>query len=87
MNTEILSRVIVFVLVAFLAALLSRRMVAPRQGWVWVVWLVLLVIAPYVGVSAKLIDIQGLAIHFNNVYQGFIFGLLTGWLLKKQTIT
>jgi hypothetical protein len=83
MNVEIFSRIIVFVLIAFLAVILSNRIAAPRQGWHWVTWLALMVIAAYIGVSAKLIDVPGFTIHFNDVFQAFIFGLLAGWLSKK----
>jgi hypothetical protein len=83
MNAVTLTRIVVFVLLAILAFLLSRRIAAPRQRWLWVTWLVILVIAPYIGVSAKLIDVPGFSIHFNDALQGFIFGLLAGWLLNK----
>jgi H+/gluconate symporter-like permease len=84
MTAEIMFRIVVFALVAFLATQLARRMAAPKLGWVWVVWLSALVVAAYIGPNIKLIAFSGSAIQLNDILQGFVFGLLAGWLIKKK---
>jgi hypothetical protein len=83
MNAEIMFRIVVFALIAFLATLLARRLAAPKPGWVWVVCLAALVVAAYIGANVKLIAFSGFAIQLNDILQGFVFGLLAGWLVKK----
>jgi hypothetical protein len=84
MNAETMFRIVVFALVAFLTILLTRRLEAPRQGWVWVVWLAALVVVAYIGPGVRLIAFSGFAIQLNDILQGFVFGLLAGWMIKKK---
>lgn len=72
-----------FAIFAALGFFVARFLPAPRPWWVPVAALALLVIAPYIGVSARLIDIGGLVIYFNVALQGFLFGVLAKWLSKK----
>ena len=82
MDAQTMTNIVNFALFAFVGVLLSRRVPAPRR-WGWVVGLLALVIAPYIGVSARLIDISGLVFFFNIALQGFVFGVLAGWLRSK----
>jgi hypothetical protein len=84
MNAEMMFRIVIFALVAFLATLVARRLAAPKPGWLWVVWLAVLVIVGYIGTNVKLIAFSGFAIQLNDILQGFVFGILAGWLFKKK---
>jgi hypothetical protein len=82
MDAQMMVNVVVFVLFAMLGVWLTRRFPTPRSQWVKAFWLVLLVIAPYIGPSTRLIDIA-YVVYFNFVLQGVIFGLIVGWWVNK----
>jgi hypothetical protein len=86
MNAEIMFRIVGFCMCAFIGVLLARKLSAPKSRWVWVAWLVLLVVAPYIGVSAWLVSFPAFTLYFNDAMQGFVFGLLAEWLYKNFTI-
>ena len=84
MNADVMFRIVVFGLAAFLAVLVTRRVSPPKPSWIWWVLLVVLVVAPYIGTNVKLVAFSGFAIRLNDIIQGFVFGLLAGWLSRKR---
>jgi hypothetical protein len=86
MTAEVMFRIVGFCICAFIGVLLARRLSAPKNRWVWVAWLVLLVAAPYIGVSTRLVSFPAFTLYFNDAMQGFVFGLLAEWLYKSFTI-
>jgi len=81
MDAQMMVNIVVFVLFAWLGLWLTSRLPVPRNRWVKVLWLALLVIAPTIGVSARLIDIA-YVVYFNVVLAGIVFGLVAGWWAK-----
>jgi hypothetical protein len=84
MDAQMMFNIVNFCLLAFLGGWLTRRISAPKNQWGWVFWLVMLVIAPYIGVSAKLVALSGYVLYFNIALQGLVFGLLEGWLTQTR---
>jgi hypothetical protein len=82
MDAQMMVNIVVFALFAMLGTWLARRFPAPRNQWIKLFWLVLLVMAAYIGTSIRLIDIANV-VYFNYVLQGVIFGLVAGWWTKK----
>jgi len=82
MDAQMMVNIVVFVLCALLGTWIAGRVPTPRNRWIKFFWLVLLVIAPAIGASTRLIDIA-YVVYFNVVLQGLIFGLLAGWWAKE----
>lgn len=82
MNPQTMVDVVVFALLALLGMWLARRIRAPRNRWVKIGLLVLLVIAPALGADIRLIDLLA-TVYLNVVLQGLVFGLVAGWWARK----
>jgi hypothetical protein len=83
---ESIFRIIVFLLLAIIGFLLAKKMPEPKRGFAWVICLGILVIAGNIGVNTRLIDISGFTLFLNNSLQGFVFGILSGWLMKRYLL-
>ena len=82
MNAQTMVDVVVFALVALLAMWLARRIRSPRNRWLKMGLLILLVIAPALGADISLIDLAA-TVTLNVVLQGLAFGLIAGWWARK----
>ncbi|MBW6474813.1 MAG: hypothetical protein K0B14_16920 [Anaerolineaceae bacterium] len=85
MNESIL-RIIAFLVFAIIGYLLAKKLPEPKRGFTWVICLGILVIAGNIGVNTRLIDISGFTLFLNNSLQGFVFGVLSGWLMKRYLL-
>lgn len=82
MNAQTMVDVVVFALMALLGMWLARRIRSPRNRWLKMGLLVLLVIAPALGADIRLIDLLA-TVYLNVVVQGLVFGLIAGWWARK----
>jgi hypothetical protein len=82
MYAEPILRLMAFAILAAIGYQISRMVPAPRRSLVWIACLAATVMAGYVGVSAKLVAIQGLILYASNSLQGLGFGLISGWLVR-----
>jgi hypothetical protein len=84
MDAQMMVNVVVFAMLALLGIWITRRVPAPQNQLIKMFWLVLLVVAPAIGSSTRLIDIAYI-VYFNVALQGIIFGLVAGWWANKST--
>jgi hypothetical protein len=84
MDAQMMFNIVNFCLLALLGEWIARRSGTPKNRWVWFFWLLMLVLAPYIGVSAKLVALSGFVLYFNIALQGLVFGLLAAWLPRGQ---
>lgn len=82
MNPQTMVDVVVFALLALLGMWLARRIRSPRNRWLKLGLLVLLVIAPALGADIRLLDLL-VTVYLNVVLQGLVFGLIAGWWARK----
>jgi hypothetical protein len=82
MDAQTMVNVVVFALCAWLGMTLARRLPTPRNRWVKIAWLALLVISPAIGGGVRLVDIV-FAVYLSPVLQGLVFGLIAGWWAKR----
>ena len=82
MDAQMMVNLVVFALLAWLGLWIARRIPNPRNRWVKFFWLLLLVLAPSIGVNTRLIDIV-FVVYLNIALQGILFGLIFGWWAKK----
>ncbi|GAB4484771.1 MAG: hypothetical protein Fur0016_15650 [Anaerolineales bacterium] len=82
MNAQTMVNVVVFALAALVGMWLARHIRSPRNRWLKMGLLVLLVIAPALGADIQLIDLVA-TMYLNVVVQGLAFGLIAGWWARK----
>ncbi|PWH11729.1 MAG: hypothetical protein DDG60_16910 [Anaerolineae bacterium] len=82
MNPQTMVDVVVFALAALLGMWLARRIRSPRNRWLKMGLLVLLVLAPALGADIRLVDLLA-TVYLNVVLQGLVFGLVAGWWARK----
>lgn len=82
MNAQTMVDVVVFAFVALLGMWLARRIRSPRNRWLKLGLLILLVIAPALGADIRLIDWLA-TVYLNVLLQGLVFGLIAGWWARK----
>ena len=78
--------IIAFLIFAVVGYLVAKKLPEPKRGFVWVIWLAILVISGYIGMDTQLVNIMGASIFLNNCLQGLIFGLLSSWLMKRYLL-
>jgi surface polysaccharide O-acyltransferase-like enzyme len=83
---ESILRIIAFLLFAIIGYFLAKKLPEPKRGFTWIICLGILVISGYIGVNTRLIDISGFTLFLNNSLQGFVFGILSGWLMKRYLL-
>ena len=83
---ESIFKIFTFAIFAVVGYLLARKIPEPKQGFVWIIWLTILVIAGYIGVSTRLVSIGEFSFYLNNSLQGLLFGLLASWLMKRYLL-
>ena len=83
---EIVFRMIAFLLFASFGYFLAKKLPEPKRGFTWVICLLILTISGHIGVSTRLIAFSGFTLFLNNSLQGFIFGILSGWLMKRYLL-
>lgn len=82
MDAQMMFNLVVFALLAWLGLWIARRIRSPRNRWLKLLLLALLVVAPTIGVNTRLIDIV-FVVYLNVALQGLVFGLIAGWWTKK----
>lgn len=83
---ESVLRIIAFLLFAIIGFLLAKKLPEPKRGFTRGICLGILVISGHIGVNTRLIDNSGFTLFLNNSLQGFIFGILSGWLMKRYLL-
>jgi hypothetical protein len=83
--TIFLSRVISLVLFAGLGIGLARRQTAPHSKGMWIMLVLGLVLAEFIGGDTKLIAYGDAGIYLNQALQGLFAGLLIGHLSRQRT--
>jgi hypothetical protein len=78
MENEWILRVITCIVMAGVGLYFSQRVRLNQNFWIWFGCLTLLILSAHIGVSTRLISIQGYSMYFNNVLEGLLFGLLIG---------
>jgi hypothetical protein len=82
MDSQTIMNILNFAVFTLLGFLVASRIKMPKRGVIWPLLLALLVIAPTIGVSTRLIDIFGFVFFFNYALQGLLFGILARWLWR-----
>jgi hypothetical protein len=85
--TIFLSRVISLVLFAGLGIGLARRQTAPHSKGMWIMLVLGLVTAEFIGVHTKLLAFGDVGIYLNQALQGLFAGLLIGYLSQRTEVT
>lgn len=83
---ESIFKIISFAIFAVIGYLLARKLPEPKRGFIWIIWLLLLVISGYLGVSTRLVSFGIFTVYLNNSLQGLLFGLLSSWLRKHYLL-
>lgn len=84
MNTDILSRVITFVIFAVIGYLTVRKIALPPRSIEWFLWVFTLLMIGTIGVNTRMVDISGYFImYLNNILQGLIAGLLINFIIRQ----
>jgi len=83
---ESIFKIITFAIFAVIGYLLARKIPEPKRGFIWIIWLLLLVISGYVGVGTRLVSVGNYAVYLNHSLQGLLFGLLSSWLGKRYLL-
>ena len=83
---ESIFNIVTFAIFAVIGYLLARKIPEPKRGFIWIIWLLLLVISGYVGVGTRLVSIGEFSFYLNNSLQGLLFGLLASWLMKRYLL-
>ena len=83
---ESIFKIITFAIFAVIGYLLARKIPEPKRGFIWIIWLLLLVISGYVGVGTRLVSIGKYTVYLNHSLQGLLFGLLSNWLGKRYLL-
>jgi hypothetical protein len=87
MTTEVLSRTMTFLLFAAAGYWLARRMAPPVRLNEWLVWILAVWAAGYLGIHMRLLSISdGLTLPLNNALQGFGVGVLASFLINEYRI-
>jgi hypothetical protein len=79
-----ISSLVTTLVFAVIGWLIFRRVTPPTKWWVWVLILLATILVSYVGNNAILIGVQGINAHFNDSLQGFGFGAIAGFVIKKK---
>lgn len=83
---ESIFNIVTFAIFAVIGYLLARKIPEPKRGFIWIIWLLLLVISGYVGVGTRLVSIGKYVLYLNRSLQGLLFGLLSSWLGKRYLL-
>ena len=83
---ESVLRIIAFLVFAIIGYFLAKKLPEPKRGFTWIICLGILVISGYIGVNTRSINVSGFTLFLNNSLQGFVFGVLSGWLMKRYLL-
>jgi hypothetical protein len=83
---ESIVKIISFAILAVVGYLLAKKLPEPKRGFIWIIWLILLVISGYVGVGTRLVSIGKYSVYLSLSLQGLLFGLLSSWLGKRYLL-
>lgn len=78
-----ISSVIVILVFAVIGWSIFKGIKAPKKWWAWMLVLLVVIAASYVGTNSILFGFPGFEIHLNDCLQGLGFGAIAGFVIKK----
>ena len=79
-----ISSLVVTLVFAVIGWLIFRGMKAPKKWWAWVLVILAVIVASYIGTSIILFSFPGFEVHLNDCLQGLGFGVIAGFVIKKK---
>jgi hypothetical protein len=84
MAIQIVLNLALYLLFVWFGFLISKRIAPPKDSKGWVLWVIVVILAGGICVSARAIDIQSFVVlHFNEMLQALGIGILVGFIIAS----
>ena len=79
-----ISGLVVTLVFAVIGWFIFRGFKAPKKWWAWVLVILAVIVASYIGASTMLFSFPGFEIHLADCLTGLGFGAIAGFVIKKK---
>ena len=79
-----ISSLVVTLVFAVIGWFIFREVEAPKKWWVWLLVILAVIVASYIGTNSIVVGFPGFEVHLADCLTGLGFGAIAGFVIKKN---